>query len=129
MSQQIGLLLVPDMYFSLVQPRLLRLVDNLLVLQNTHLDWVLGSFVDYSLILYFAIFSTSQNGSLFIGLYHNDDLLERFRSLDDVSQTKILPDVDHAAETIFRDNKKYLRIVDVPSKSSSAYHKLGEPFH
>lgn len=132
----VDILLGADIYYSLLLPGLINLGDNLPVLQNTYLGFVVGGTCSPSVVSNFIINIPESNNnflnSLFINSQQLDTTLQKFWAIEDVPKEPILSNDDELSENIFRETTKILENgrfqVNFPLKSSLETSKLGESF-
>lgn len=133
--QQVDLLLGSDIYFSLLTPGLIRLGDELPVLQNTHLGWVIGGVLPENFLSHFisthSDFYPMKPLSLFIHSNDIDMLLQKFWTVESVKTDSTLSTEDAMSEQVFKSTtilKNEIFQVNIPLKSSNENLKLGESF-
>lgn len=131
--QHVDLLLGADIYFQLLIPGLIKLGNDLPVLQNTYLGWVLGGFLSDKYVSNLAVSEFQPEPcSMFLSSNKVDSLLEKFWSIEELPKERILSTDDELSESIFSSTTKILENgrfqIDFPLKTSSEYVKLGESF-
>lgn len=129
----IDLLLGSDVYYEIIEPGLLKLGDGLPVLQNSGLGWVIGGPISPEYLSLLNTVESQENVvALFTSTMEINNLMQRFWSLEEVPNNKILSEDDVLAEQLFKDSTRILENgrfqVDFPLKSANAHSKLGESF-
>ncbi|KAJ8978628.1 hypothetical protein NQ317_011260, partial [Molorchus minor] len=129
---EINILLGADCHYELLTQGLIKLGKNMLVLQNTHLGWVVAGRVHSSNSLS-DHYSTSIHLSYEPQEHHNlDSLLTKFWNIEEIPQKSPSSLEEEYAENIFVSTSTILQNgsfqVDLPLKTPSENLKLGDSF-
>jgi hypothetical protein len=140
-SSAIDILLGADVYYILISPGIIRLCENLPILLNTILGYVVGGNYSYDNInSYININKKFECQSKKVSLFTStssmsliNDQLEKFWALEEVESKTILSPENEQSESIFKTNTIRLKSgrfqVSLPFKSSNEYLKLGDSFY
>lgn len=125
----VDMLLGSDVYYEVSEPGLLKLGDGLPVLQNSCFGWVVGGSVSENCV---SFLGTAERVSLFNSTLEISNQLQKFWSLEEVSNDVTLSDDEAVAEQLFKDTTKILENgrfqVNIPLKTPNEYTKLGESY-
>lgn len=133
----IDILIGADVYYSLLCDGLIKLENNPLVLQNTHLGWLIAGSIPHQgslTSLNNLCTSSTTNVSLFLQTENKlesiDHALTKFWTIEEIPCKPVLTPEDELAENIFLRTTKVLENgtyqVNIPLITENENSKLGE---